>query len=250
LATVSTGVVGVVRDLLLGEGLARVLTDVPHLEFALLQPDDPQLVAAVADADPDVVIMDTGFAPAARAERLALAVELRATNEAIGLILLDLEPDLDVARALIEQGPSRRGYLLYDGQLGRGQLLTAIRQVAAGGSAVDERIIAALLERNRAIESSPLSGLSERQTAVLAEVARGKSNAAIAQTLGITKKSVEHHISAIFNRLDLPDEEDVSRRVTATLLHLRATLASDHALELGGTCTRPPSRGAPPEGPT
>jgi DNA-binding NarL/FixJ family response regulator len=228
----SLAVVGIVRDLLVHEGLVRILTASPGFEFASLRPDEPQLLRAIADADPDIVIMDAGSSPAAKVRSLELAVELGRVSPSIGVIALSIEPELDVARALLAHGAARRGYLLYDRQLGRERLFDAIRDVAAGGSAIDARVVAALVRQRQVEKSSPISSLTARQTEVLAEVARGKSNRAIAQTLRITKRSVEHHIAEIFSRLDLADGDEVSRRVAATLLHLRATSATDRAAAL------------------
>jgi DNA-binding NarL/FixJ family response regulator len=228
----SLAVVGVVQDLLVHEGLVRILTASPGFEFASLRPDEPQLLRAIADADPDIVIMDAGSSPAAKVRSLELAVELGRVSPSIGVIALSIEPELEVARALLAHGAARRGYLLYDRQLGRERLFDAIRDVAAGGSAIDARVVAALVRQRQVEKSSPISSLTARQTEVLAEVARGKSNRAIAQTLRITKRSVEHHIAEIFSRLDLADRDEVSRRVAATLLHLRATSATDRAAAL------------------
>jgi DNA-binding NarL/FixJ family response regulator len=209
-----------------------MLTASPGFEFASLRPDEPQLLRAIADADPDIVVMDAGRSPSAKIRSRELAVELGRVSPSIGVIALGLEPELEVARALLAHGAARRGYLLYDRHLGRGRLLDAIRDVAAGGSAIDARVVAALVRQRQFEKSSPISALTTRQREVLAEVARGKSNRAIAQTLGITKRSAEHHIAEIFSRLDLADKDEVSRRVAATLLHLRATLATDRAAAL------------------
>jgi DNA-binding NarL/FixJ family response regulator len=229
---VTVAVVGVVRDLLVREGLVRVLSELPEFEFAALRPDDPRLPAAVVDADRQVVIMDVGWTSSARDASLEFAVAIVRQSSTVGLIALSIEPDLDVARALFERGVAGRGYLLHDRLREHQQLAAAIREVAAGGSAIDARIVAALIEQNRLDESSLVSRLTDRQTEVLIEVARGKSNGAIAQTLGVTKRSVEHHIAEIFSRLDLLDKDDASRRVTATLLLLRETMASQPAKTL------------------
>jgi DNA-binding NarL/FixJ family response regulator len=211
---------------------------------SVLRPDDARLLTAIMDANRDVVIMDVSSA--AKGESLGFAAEIMRLSPAIGVIALGVEPDLDVARALLERGVARRGYLLYDRLREREQLAAAIREVASGGSALDDRVVE-LLEQSMFEESSPISRLTARQIEVLTELARGESNAAIARTLGITKKSVEHHIREIFRRLDLLDEKEVSRRVAATLLLLRATLASDRAKSPAGNCPGPQLRGVPGE---
>ena len=133
--------------------------------------------------------------------------------------------DQPVRRAGVRAGAARardqrRGYLLKDRLGSREQLVAAIEQVAAGGSVIDPQVVERLVKARNRDEASPNRLLTPREHQVLAEVATGKSNAAIAGSLGITKRAVERHIGAIFSKLNLRDEAEASRRVTATLLFL------------------------------
>jgi DNA-binding NarL/FixJ family response regulator len=121
---------------------------------------------------------------------------------------------------LLDAGSDGRGYLLKERVHDRGQLSTAIRTVAAGGSVIDPKLVEVLVTARAAAERSPLRELTAREREVLAEIAEGKSNAAIAESLVLTKRAVEKHINSIFMKLNLADAEDVSKRVKATLLFL------------------------------
>jgi DNA-binding NarL/FixJ family response regulator len=122
--------------------------------------------------------------------------------------------------ALLEAGLEGRAYLLKERVHDRAQRVAAIEAVAAGGSVLDSKIVERLVAAKLRVERSPLAALTSREREVLAEMATGKSNAAIADTLVLTKRAVEKHISAIFLKLNLGFAEDVSKRVKATLLFL------------------------------
>jgi len=122
--------------------------------------------------------------------------------------------------ALLEPGSEGRAYLLKERVHDRAQLVAAIESVAAGGSVLDSKIIEPLVAAKVRVDRSPLPGLTAREREVLAEIAKGKSNAAIADTLVLTKRAVEKHINSIFLKLNLAYAEDVSKRVKATLLFL------------------------------
>jgi DNA-binding NarL/FixJ family response regulator len=124
---------------------------------------------------------------------------------------------------LLESGSDGRAYLLKERVHDRGQLSTAIRTVAAGGSVIDPKLVEVLVTARAAAERSPLRELTAREREVLAEIAEGKSNAAIAESLVLTKRGVEKHINSIFMKLNLAGAEDVSKRVKATLLFLSDT---------------------------
>ncbi|MFL5883457.1 MAG: LuxR C-terminal-related transcriptional regulator, partial [Thermoleophilaceae bacterium] len=128
--------------------------------------------------------------------------------------------DPEFALALFEAGSERRAYLLKERVHNRAELVAAITAVDEGGSVIDPKIVDALIaERSRASDSA-LSELTAREREVLAEVAQGKSNSAIAESLFLTKRAVEKHINAIFMKLDLREADDVSRRVKAALIFL------------------------------
>jgi DNA-binding NarL/FixJ family response regulator len=124
---------------------------------------------------------------------------------------------------LLEKGSEGRAYLLKDRLQSRTQLLATIETVARGGSVIDPKVVEALVHGRSLQVRSPLDVLTPREQEILVEMARGASNAAIAETLGLTKRAVEKHINSVFAKLDLPLSGDVSRRVRAVLLFLGGT---------------------------
>jgi DNA-binding NarL/FixJ family response regulator len=191
---------------------------------------DVDVVAAVADGDaldaaiererPDVVVTDVRMPPSDEAEGIRVALGGRERYPEMGVLVLSQYADPAYALALFRDGSRGRGYLLKDRLGAPGELLAAIVDVAGGGSVVDPLVVEALVSSRLAAEASPLRTLTVRERQILAELAAGKSNAAIAGTLVITRRAVEHHITAIFAKLGLPDETEVSRRVRAALLYL------------------------------
>ena len=151
--------------------------------------------------------------------RVAAAV-LRETNPEVGVVILSQHDDPAYALALLESGSERRAYLLKERVRDREQLAAAVREVAGGGSVIDSKIVESLVRAGSRTGSSPLSDLTARERDVLAEIATGKSNAAIADSLVLTKRAVEKHINAIFMKLNLAQADDVSKRVKATLIFL------------------------------
>ena len=124
------------------------------------------------------------------------------------------------ALALLDEGSSRRAYLLKERIRDKGELVGAIREVAQGGSVIDPKVVDVLIEARGRQARSTLATLTPRERELLAEIAEGKSNTAIAESLVLTKRSVEKHVNSIFAKLDLPEGEDVSRRVKAALMYL------------------------------
>jgi DNA-binding NarL/FixJ family response regulator len=122
--------------------------------------------------------------------------------------------------ALLEQGSDGRAYLLKERLHDRAQIVAALQAVAAGNSVVDSKVVEALIAARARAESSPLAELTQRELEILSEIAQGKSNAAIAEHLVLTKRAVEKHINAIFLKLGLTQAEDFSRRVKAALIYL------------------------------
>jgi DNA-binding NarL/FixJ family response regulator len=189
-----------------------------------------EIVAAVADLDslrdacdrhlPDVLLTDIRMPPTNTDEGIRLASELRASQPAIGVVVLSQYSDPVYALALLERGSDRRAYLLKERVHNRAELMAAIRAVADGGSMIDPKIVEALVSARSRAERSPLNQLTAREREVLSEIAQGKSNTAIAASLFLTKRAVEKHIHSIFLKLGLADAEDVSKRVQATLMFL------------------------------
>jgi DNA-binding NarL/FixJ family response regulator len=213
-------------SLIMREGVVRILADQPEVRIVASCGDLPSLMAAVESERPDVVVTDIRMPPTGTDEGIRLAAQLRETHPEIGVVVLSQYADPAYALALLESGTQGRAYLLKERVHDRAQLVAAIEAVAAGGSVLDSKIVEPLVAAKLQAERSPLTGLTEREREVLAEIAKGKSNAAIADTLVLTKRAVEKHINSIFLKLDLSYTEDVSKRVKATLLFL----AESHAL--------------------
>jgi DNA-binding NarL/FixJ family response regulator len=138
----------------------------------------------------------------------------------MGVVVLSQYVEPAYAISLMGSGTSRRAYLLKDRLRNKAELLRAIRSVAEGGSVIDPAVVDVLIQARTRAERSPLAQLTAREREILAAIAEGKSNAAIADSLVLTKRAVEKHVNSIFAKLDLPAPQDVSRRVTAALLFL------------------------------
>jgi DNA-binding NarL/FixJ family response regulator len=207
-------------SLLLREGLRELLASVDEIEVAAACEDLPSLLEAVEAERPDVVLTDIRMPPGRIDEGVQAAIALRESHPYMGVIVLSQYDDPVYALALLRDGSDRRGYLLKERIHDRGQLTSAIETVAEGGSFVDPKVVESLIAARAHTDSSPLSQLTPREQEVLAQIAQGKSNAAIAESLVLTKRAVEKHINSIFLKLDLSASEDVSKRVKAALLFL------------------------------
>jgi DNA-binding NarL/FixJ family response regulator len=205
------------------EGVAQMLAADPAMSVVASCADLPSLLAAVDSERPDVVITDIRMPPTSTDEGIRVAGLLRETHPSIGVVVLSNYAEPAYALALLESGSEGRAYLLKERVHDRAQLVAAIEAVAAGGSVLDSKIVEPLVAAKLRIERSPLAALTGREREVLAEMAKGKSNAAIAETLFLTKRAVEKHINSIFLKLSLSYSEDVSKRVKATLLFLADT---------------------------
>jgi len=158
--------------------------------------------------------------PSRDREGIRVAGELRESHPEIGVVILSQYADPPLALELFESGSEGRAYLLKERVGDRSELVEAIKAVAERRSVVDPKIIDGLIAERARTAASPLNELTPREREVLAEVAIGKSNAAIASSLFLTKRAVEKHINAIFMKLNLRETEDTSRRVKATLIYL------------------------------
>jgi DNA-binding NarL/FixJ family response regulator len=207
-------------DLLIREGVQHLLESDTEIELVAVAADRDGLLAAVERAAPDIVLTDMKMPPGYGTEGIEIARRLHASHPETGVIVVSQYAGLEYALAFFETGTDRRGYLLKDRLGNREQLTSAITQVASGACVIDPKLVEALVRRGTRETSSPLRTLTAREHEVLTEVAAGRSNAAIARELVITKRAVEQHVSAIFAKLALPGEEEASRRVTATLLFL------------------------------
>jgi len=202
------------------EGVVRLLDAQDGVEVVGSCEDLDGLYAAVDAARPDVVLTDIRMPPTGTDEGLRAAAELRERHPDVGVVVLSQYAEPAYALALLESGSGRRAYLLKERIRGKGELIGAIEAVARGGSVIDPRIVDVLIAARTRMAQSPLAKLTPRERQLLAEIAEGKSNAAIAESLVLTKRAVEKHINSIFAKLDLTDAQDVSRRVQATLIYL------------------------------
>jgi DNA-binding NarL/FixJ family response regulator len=207
-------------SLLVREGIQQLLTVDPEIEIVAAAADLPSLREACERERPDVVVTDIRMPPTSTDEGIQLAAELRDLDPTIGVVVLSQFSDPIYALALLERGSDRRAYLLKERVHNRAELMAAIRAVAEGGSLIDPKIVEALVTARGRSERSPLNELTSRETEVLAQIAQGKSNSAIAESLFLTKRAVEKHINSIFLKLGLADTEDVSKRVKAALMFL------------------------------
>jgi DNA-binding NarL/FixJ family response regulator len=207
-------------DFLVREGVRRVLEATTDITVVAVCADGDELLAAVDAHPPDVVVTDLRMPPSGTEEGIRIANRLRRTHPTVGVVVLSQFAEPEYALALLEQGSHRRAYLLKERVHDRSGIAQAIRDVADGGSAFDVKLVDALASAQSEAETSPLSTLSPREREVLAEVAQGKSNAAIAASLVLTKSAVEKHINSIFGKLELTGAQDISHRVKAALMFL------------------------------
>ena len=207
-------------SLIVREGLQQLLRSAPNVEIVASCGDLDSLIAAVEADPPDVVLTDIRMPPSETDEGIQLAARLRDTHPDVGVVVLSQYADPGYALALLESGSDRRAYLLKERVHDRAQLLATVQAVADGGSVIDPKIVEVLVAAKARAQESPLSELTRREYEVLSEIAQGKSNTAIAETLVLTKRAVEKHINSIFMKLGLADTDDIAKRVKATLLFL------------------------------
>jgi DNA-binding NarL/FixJ family response regulator len=201
---------------LLREGMRRLLETEPELEVVAVCDDLDSLLAAAAEHRPDVVVTDIRMPPDNLDEGIRAAEHLRASAPQTGVVVLSQYLEPAYAHALFEGGTERRAYLLKERVHDVAQLVGAIRAVAGGGSSVDSKVVDALVGAKK----TPLQELTPRERDVLREMAEGKNNASIAESLFLTERSVEKVIHSIFQKLGLAWEASVHKRVKAVILYL------------------------------
>jgi DNA-binding NarL/FixJ family response regulator len=209
-------------SLLVRAGVEALLATETGVEVTGTVSSYDELLARVDASPPDVVVTDIRMPPTCSDEGIRAASRLSRIHPAVGVVVLSQYLDPSYLLTLIEEGSSRRGYLLKERLATPGQLSSAIRTVADGGSYIDAVVVDSLasLVSGPRRRSSPLERLTPRERQTLAEVATGGSNAAIAARFGVTERSVEKHINSIFAKLDLRDDRDINRRVRAVLMFL------------------------------
>lgn len=205
---------------LLREGLTRLIAASDDLDLVGVAGDLPGLLAVVAEQVPDVVVTDIRMPPTGTDEGIQAAAWIRKHHARIGVVVLSQYTAPAYAVTLLEHGSAGRAYLLKERVGGADELVRAIREVAGGGSVIDPLVVDELVRARAQEQRSGLSSLTPREREILAEMAQGKSNAAIAATLFITGRAVEKHTNSIFTKLGLSEEKDVNRRVKAVLVYL------------------------------
>ena len=208
---------------LVREGVGKLIDLEEDLEVVAACIDYPSLLKAVEEESPDVVVTDIRMPPTGSDEGIRAANELRALHPNLGVVVLSQYSEPAYALRFLENGSKGRAYLLKERVSDIGQLASAIREVARGGSVIDPEVVDNLVRARSQDARSPLRALTPREVEVLAEMAQGKNNAAVAAALVLSERAVEKHINSIFFKLGLSEETDVHRRVKAVLLFLAAT---------------------------
>jgi DNA-binding NarL/FixJ family response regulator len=206
--------------LLVREGVRRLLEADPDIEVAAVCGDLDSLLAAVDAEHPDVVVTDIRMPPGNTDEGIQVAERLRTTDPEVGVVVLSQYAAPSYALALLEGGSAGRSYLLKERLMEPEQLVSAIRAVASGGSVIDPKVVEALVAEDARGEQSPLKTLTARERDVLHEMAAGKSNEGIGESLFLAERSVEKVIHSIFLKLGLTWEPSVNKRVKAVILYL------------------------------
>jgi DNA-binding NarL/FixJ family response regulator len=205
-------------SVLLREGLVRLLADEGH-QVTAAEGDPERFLRAVAADAPDVVVVDVRMPPTFTDEGLRAALVVRDRWPAVGVLVLSQWVEERYATELISGRPDGVGYLLKDRVADVAEFLDALSRVASGGSALDPEVVAQLLARSR----YPLGALTQREREVLALMAEGRSNSAIAGALVVSGGAVEKHINNIFAKLGLAPAERDHRRVLAVLRYLNGS---------------------------
>ncbi|MGI9641289.1 MAG: response regulator transcription factor [Acidimicrobiia bacterium] len=201
------------------EGIRMLLDGAGYELMASVETYD-ELIDAVAEHRPDVVVTDIRMPPSRTDEGVRAARAIRASHPGTSVVVLSQYVEPDYALTLFEDGSDHLAYLLKERVGDLDQLEEAIARVQAGGSVVDPKVVDALVEGRVSRQNSKLSRLTPRESEVLAEIATGKSNSAIAEDLFLSERAVEKHINSILTKLDLPVAPDANRRVQAVLMYL------------------------------
>jgi DNA-binding NarL/FixJ family response regulator len=197
---------------LVREGTRALLETVDGLELVASVEDADQLLAAVAEYSPDVVLTDIRMPPTHTDEGI---------RAAIGVVVLSQFVDETYAYDLLKDGAEKLGYILKERIADLDELVRAMKAVNEGGSFLDPMVVEALVARKSALANSPLADLTDRERDVLSAMATGKNNAAIAASLFLSERAIEKHINSLFQKLGLSGETQVHRRVMAVLAFLR-----------------------------
>ena len=206
-------------SVLLREGIARLLRD-SGFEIVNIVGTGPDLVAAVRKYRPDISIVDVRMPPSFRDEGLRAAVEVRREDGNARILVLSQSVEERYAAELLATGAEGVGYLLKDRVADVGEFVAAVRRVAGGGTVLDPEVVAQLVTRRR--RDDRVTTLTAREQEVLALMAEGRSNQAIADRLSVGAGTIEKHVTSIFGKLGLDDSESDHRRVLAVLAYLQS----------------------------
>ncbi len=205
-------------SVLLREGLVRLLEHAGHVVAAAI-PDASDLDATVAATAPDLCILDVRLPPTFTDEGIRAALRLRAARPDLAVLVLSQYVEERYAAELIAVNGGALGYLLKDRVADVTDFLSTVEQIGAGGTVLDPEVVAQLLGRRSRDER--MQRLTDRESSVLALIAEGKSNQAIARALHVSEGGVEKHITAVFQKLELEQDESGNRRVLAAIAHIQ-----------------------------
>lgn len=227
-------------SVLLREGLVRLLEHGGH-EVVSALPDATTLMTAVAQADPELCILDVRLPPTFTDEGILAALELRRTRPGLPVLVLSQYVEERYASELIAAQGGAFGYLLKDRVADVGEFIDSVQRIADGATVLDPEVVAQLLTRRS--RDDRMRALTERERTVLAALAEGRSNQAIASLLFLSEASVEKHITAIFQKLGLEPDEGGNRRVLAAIAHFESYGAGTG--QPNDTSSQNPQTGAP-----
>ncbi len=206
---------------LVREGTAALLQTADEIDLVATAATLDELIAAVEAHDPDAVLTDIRMPPTNTTEGIDAARQIRRTHPDVGVVVLSQYAEEEYAYELLKDGAAGLGYLLKERVADLEEVVRALGEVAKGGSVLDPKVVEALVARKDRVAHSPLAQLTDREREVLANMAQGKNNAAIAKSLFLTERAIEKHINSLFHKLGLSQEPDVHRRVMAVLAFLR-----------------------------
>jgi DNA-binding NarL/FixJ family response regulator len=206
---------------LVREGVRALLEDSGEVSVLAAVASAPELLEAVESLSPDAVLTDIRMPPGHHMEGIEAAHEIRARWPSVGVVVLSQHADESYVYALLQDGTAGRGYLLKDRVGELDELLRALREVAAGRSCLDPRVVDALVTRRSRRAASGLDDLTPRELDVMRLMAEGRTNAGIAAELVLSESAVEKHVSAIFGKLGRAGEPHLHRRVAAVLAFLQ-----------------------------
>lgn len=210
---------------LVREGTAALLQTSDEVDLIGTASALDELLTAVEELKPDVVLTDIRMPPTNTTEGIDAARGIRADHPDIGVVVLSQFAEEEYAYELLKDGAAGLGYLLKERVSNLDELVRALNEVAKGGSVLDPKVVEALVSAKDRMAHSPLAKLTDREREVLEHMAQGQNNASIAKSLFLTERAVEKHINSLFHKLGLSEETDVHRRVMAVLAFLRE---SDH----------------------